>query len=162
MSITGAEELAELERPPVIIVNATMRRLEVADIEQHFWIVARLKAAYPHLDERTIPGWLRTVVYQNDLLALFQEHSVALAQTVRPDPFTPKLVVWERFVFAQDPKNQRHLAEASLFYERFSAWARTQDIQEMVVGVRSDVPGDMIRDRLGKLSQMTNYVARVT
>jgi hypothetical protein len=151
---------AEVLERPVVVAN-TLRRFEVPDIDHHFWMISLFKKAYPHLEERAIPGWLRSVVYQNDYLALYQENSVGLAQAVRPDPFTPRLVVWERFVWVKDPKDAAHLAEASLFYERFKRWAKDQDAEALVVGTCSDVPVDMIKAKVGRLVERKQLYATV-
>jgi hypothetical protein len=150
--------------PPVIapiapITTHEIRRFEVPDVDRHgIWMIERLKTAYPHLDQRQMVGWLRGLVYNNEFLFLFQEHSVGLAQAVRPDPFTPTVVIWERFVWAQSPE---YVEEAAAFYERFAAWGKHKDASSIVVDEQTDVPNELIEKCLGELSERKQVYARL-
>jgi hypothetical protein len=157
-------QAAVQQAPPVppIVVTGTIRRFELPDIDRHgSWMMRRLIMAYPHLTERTAIGWLRNILYQNEFLFLYQDHSVALAQAVRPDALTPRTSIWEKFVWAQDPKNAEHQAEAALFYDHFLKWAGHQDAELIVVEEQSDVPHDLIKAALGKLLERRQIYARL-
>ena len=157
MSMQTATEPARSIAPPIAI-----RRFEVPDIHYHGgWLIKRFVAAYPHISERQLPGWLQATVYNNEFLFLFQENSCALAQMLRPDPFTPKTVIYERFVWARDPKNQDHVAEAARFYERFKVWAAQHEASHIVVGEVTDVPREMIGAIMGKLLERRELFARL-
>ncbi len=135
-----------------------IRRFQVPDIDRHPWLIKRFTAAYPHISERMLPGWLRNIVYQNEFLFLFQEHSVALAQAVRPDPFTPDITVRERFVWAQEPK---YVDEAAAFYGKFKLWAKQQGAGRIMVEEQTDVPRALIQKHLGMLLESKTTFARM-
>jgi hypothetical protein len=141
------------------IAYGDIRRFQVPDVERHGgWMARRMAQAYPHLTERQVPGWLRGIVYMNEFLFLYQDHSVCLAQAVRPDPFTPKIVIWERFVWAE---SQDYIGEAADFYARMKVWALQQDSDTIVVGEQTDVPLEMIKAKLGKLLERKQLYARL-
>jgi hypothetical protein len=141
------------------IAYGEIRRFQVPDVERHGgWMAKRMAQAYPHLTERQVPGWLRAVVYMNEFLFLYQDHSVCLAQAMRPDPFNPKIVVWERFVWAEEA---RYAEEAAEFYARIKMWAIQQDVDTIVVGEQTDVPLEMIKAKLGKLLERRQTYVRV-
>ena len=141
------------------IAYGDIRRFQVPDVERHGgWMAKRMAQAYPHLTERQVPGWLRGIVYMNEFLFLYQDHSVALAQAVRPDPFNAKIVVWERFVWAESPE---YAPEAAEFYGRMKVWALQQDADTIVVGEQTDVPPEMIKAKLGKLLERKQLYARL-
>jgi hypothetical protein len=138
---------------------SSIRRFELPDLDRHgIWLIRRLIAAYPHLQERQVLGWLRGLVYNNEYLFLAQEHSVALAQAVRPDALTPRTVVIEKFVWAQAPE---YVEEAARFYERLLVWAKQQDAEQIVVEEQTDVPHEMIRAKLGRLLERKQMYTRL-
>lgn len=146
---------AILEKPTI----NTVRRFELPDLDRHgIWIVKRLLAAYPHLNERQLAGWLRGLIYSNEFLFLFQEHSVALAHAMRPDILTPRVMVYEKFVWAQTPE---YVPEAALFYARIKTWAQQQDAEQIIVEEQTDVPHEMIREHLGRINERRIMFARV-
>jgi|SRR5215475_9732825 len=137
----------------------TVRRFELPDLDRHGgWIIKRLLNAYPHLNERQLAGWLRGLIYSNEFLFLFQEHSVALAHAVRPDILTPRTMVFEKFVWAQSPE---HVVEAAFFYERIKVWAKQQDAEQIIVEEQTDVPHEMIYKALGRVNERRIMYARV-
>jgi len=148
------------DEPKVLVpvVFGEIRRFQVPDIDRHPWLIKRFVAAYPHITERMLPGWLRGIIYQNEFLFLYQDHSVALAQAVRPDPFTPDLIVRERFVWAEAP---RYVEEAAQFYGRFKLWAKQQSAGRVVVEEQTDVPHEMIQQQLGILLETKLSYARL-
>jgi hypothetical protein len=145
------------------VTYGEMRRFQVPDIDRHgAWMLKRFTTSYPHLGERMIPGWLRGIVYNNEFLFLYQDHSVALAQAACIDPFNSQLTVWERFVWVEDPTNPDHVSEAARFYGEFKKWALQKDAKTIVVEEQSDVPHEIIRQALGStLLERKQIYARV-
>jgi hypothetical protein len=138
------------EQPPA-------RRFQIPDLERHGrWIVGRLLKAFPHKSERELMGWLRGLVYANECMFLYQEHSVALATVTRTHLLLPPHVQ-EIFVFAQEG----YVEEAARFYADFERWARHQGIATVVVEELSDVPHEMIREKMGRLLTRTINFARL-
>jgi hypothetical protein len=148
--------VAVAEKPQAI---NTVRRFELPDLDRHgLWMIKRLLVAYPHLNERQLIGWLRALIYNNEFLFLFQEHSVALAQSMRPDSLAPRVIVYEKFVWAQSAEYE---AEAALFYERFAVWAKQQDAEQIIVEEQTDVSHELIRAQLGRLLERKQVYCRL-
>jgi hypothetical protein len=125
-----------------------MRRFELPDLTKHGgWITARLLKAFPHRTAHDLAGWLRGILYSNEFLFLYQDHGVALATVTRLHPLEPKSIVQEIFVFAQEGHEQ----EGAAFYDWFSRWAHSQGIDVVAVEALSDVPHEVIRERMGRL-----------
>ena len=103
------------------------------------------------------PAWLKGVIYSNEYLFLYQEHGCACAQTVREETLGGVPVVRERFVFAEDGFQ----AEAASFYGEFLQWAKNQQITTMIVEEMTDVPHDLIKERLGRLFERKQIFARI-
>ena len=93
------------------VITGTVRRFELPDLYQHGgWIKTRLLTKFPHLNEVSIIGWLKSALYDHSSLFLYQEHSVALAQTLKLHTLEPAPVVHERFVWCKDPKDPDYKA----------------------------------------------------
>lgn len=135
-----------------IIDISTLRRFQIPDLDHHrAWMIGRLKTAYSHLNDANLIGWIRTVIYSPEYLFLYQDNSVALFQvlsshTLRPDP-----LVQEQFVFCEDKDNPEHVQQACEFYTEVAKWAKHQSARTVIVEELSDVPHEMIKDRLGRL-----------
>lgn len=125
---------------------AEVRRFTIPDMDRHPWLISRIIRAHPHLNNRTVIGWIRGLCYDNECLFLYQPNSVALAQVERAHTLNPKPVVRERFVFARDDK---HVGEAAAFYERFATWAKQQGCETLLVCEMTDVPEEMVKKALG-------------
>jgi len=129
----------------------TIRRFELPDLDRHGgWIMQRLLAAYPHLSNTEVMGWLRGIIYSNEYQFLYQPHSVSLAQVIQTFTLLPTPIVQERFVFAQDKNDQAHLKEACEFYVAMRSWAEFKGFTTILVEEMSDVPHDMIKAKLGQ------------
>lgn len=138
-----------------------LRRFELPDLARHGgWLMDRLLKAYPHLTQRELQGWLRGLIYNNEFLFLYQDHSVACAQVVRPT-LSPKPVIQERFVFVETRGSAPHIDEASYFYEHMLRWAKAQGADTITVGELTDVPVEKIRDRIGRVYERKQLFARV-
>ena len=151
--MTAAEQL-----PPK---ESQVRRLALADLnEKNLWIVNRILKLYTNQNTRSIFGWLREVIDNNEFCCLYQPHAVAFAERVSLDRLSGKLLVREIFVWCENPDNAEQQLAACEFYRHFADWARWQNIDKMIVLERSDVPPTMVRDALGgRLHEIkTNFV----
>lgn len=152
-----AAALASVESP-------ALRRFQLPDLGRHGgWMMKRLLLAYPHLNDRHLQGWLKGLVYSNEFMFLYQNHSVALAQRVHTHTLAPKPIIQERFVFAEDPKNPAHIAEAAEFYDHFARWAKQQGIDTILVEEMSDVPHEDVKKvkSMGRLFERKQIYARI-
>ena len=141
---------------------SALRRFELGDLSRHGgWLMARLTAAFPRITSREMQGWLRGIVYSNEFCFLYQDNSVGLAQVVRTFTLTPKPVVQERFVFVEDKDNPEHVEQAANFDEEFGRWAKNKDCETILVEELTDVPHELIKDRLGRLFTKQQTVAKV-
>lgn len=132
---------------PVIALPVT-RRFELPDLDTHAgWLVPRLLELCPHMNARGMASYLRGLLYSPDYLFLFQDNAVALAQVVSEHAMAAQPVLWERFVFAREPK---YVPGAAVFYDEFRRWAKMKGIAVMIVEEASDVPHETIKDRLNK------------
>ncbi len=135
-----------------------VRRFEIADLSRHGgWIIKRLQQARPTLSDAQVMSWLKGVIYSSEFLFLYQDHGCACAQTVREETLGGAPVVRERFVFAEDGFQ----ADAASFYSEFLQWAKNQQITTMIVEEMSDVPHDLIKERLGRLFERKQIFARL-
>lgn len=142
--MTAVAEALKVEAPAV-------RRFELADISQHGgWLLPRLVKQYPHLTMQTANGFLHSILYSPEFHFCYGPHAAGLAQLERAHTLTARAIVREKFVWAQDPKNQEHLTEAAVFYDEFVAWAKRCNAEAMIVEEASDVPHEMIREKFDK------------
>jgi hypothetical protein len=141
---------------PPIDLNVRTRRFELGDLTTlGIWLISRLRERYPHLDERTIAGFLRGLITSNEhlFLATIDEHGkptgvVGLAQMVR-DSLDPVPWIREIFVLAQEVEN-RNLAveEGPAIYAAIDRWAKTVGAKEIEVETimkLHDVPREAIK-----------------
>ena len=135
-----------------------VRRFEMADLSKHGgWIIRRMQQARPSLSDAQVMMWLKSLIYSSEYLFLYQDHGCACAQTVREETLGGAPVVRERFVFAEEGFQ----AEAASFYTEFQQWARNQGVTTIIVEEMTDVPHDMIKDRLGRLFERKQVFARL-
>lgn len=141
-----------------IIHPSTLRRFALPDLDTHgLWLLPRLEAAFPHLNQRFLLGWIRNLLYDNANLFLFQDHSVALFQLTNIYSLAPKPEIIERFVFCQEG----FAKEASNFYEEVARWAKPQGIEKIWVEEMSDVPHELIKEKIGRILSRQQQFARV-
>lgn len=149
----AASVLGNAVAPPPVT-----RRFEIADLNKHGgWIIRRLQKARPSLSDPQIMQWLKSMIYSNEHLFLYQEHGCALAQTVREETLAGTPVVKERFVFAEEG----HADAAAEFYGQFLQWAKNQGVTTIVVEEMTDVPHDLIKEKLGRLFERKQVFARL-
>jgi hypothetical protein len=137
----------------------TIRRFGVADLSSHAkWVLPRILAAYPHLNERSAAGWLRSLSDSSEHLFLLQPHAVALAQLERANTLAPNPIIRERFVLAE---NEEYIARAAEFYDEFVRWARNLGAKTLIVEELTDVPHEMIEKRVGTIRNLPQKFVRV-
>jgi len=159
-ALNAVEPFMNKPVPPVF--GADTRRFELPDLDRHAtWFMPRFIAAFPHLNERQAIGFLRSVLYSSEYLFLFQEKGIALAQTLGAHALEAQTVIWERFVWVEDPQNEKQVEAASYFYERFADWAKRKTVSNIVVEQNTDVPLELIRARLKRITTVEQKVARV-
>ena len=138
--------------------DPVIRRFQMPDLKDHgSWITERLIALWPHHNEHTLFGFLRGVLSSNEFLFLYQDHAVALATVAHPHPLQPKPFVQEIFVLAEEG----YQAEAASMYTEFARWAKLRGIDTIVVQEMSDVPADLIKDRLGRIFTRQQQFVRI-
>lgn len=148
-----------MAQTPVLQAPPAIRRFELPDIDRHGpWLIPRLTASFPHLTERNVLGWLKSLLYANEFKFLYAENSVGLAQMMQVSPLDPRPMVCERFVLA---RASEHVAEAAFFYADFAVWARHLGCEVMIVEELSDVPHDAIKEKIGRLFTRQQVFARL-
>ena len=156
VEIPKAEVLSEIHEP------AFVRRFELADLSRHGpWLLKRLSAVFEGETEQYIGGWLSGLLYSNEHLFLYQDHSVALAQVVHGASLRPKPILQERFVWLEDKNDKSQVEHAADFYLHFQVWAQRQGIERMILCENTDVPKAKIEDRVGRLFDTKISHARV-
>lgn len=141
---------AELEQPT--------RKFTLVDLDRHGrWILPRLLKVWPHLTERTLIGFLRGILFQNDYLFLYQDHGVALATYCRNHPLEPKPHVHEIFVLSEPGFEE----QAASFYLDFQRWAKSLNLDTIVVEEMTDVPHELVRETLGRVFERKVLFARL-
>jgi hypothetical protein len=149
--------VAELA-PAVVDRTEVTRRFGMADIQKHGgWIMKRLQKVRPHLSDAHILTWLKGIIGSNEYLFLYQDHGVALCQAMREETLDPRLIVRERFVFAEEG----HEREAAEFYANFVNWAKAQRADTLIVEEMTDVPHDLIKEKVGRVFERKQFFARL-
>lgn len=150
--------VAALQPENPLPIVSTLRRFALPDLSTHgTWLLPRLEQSFPHLNQRYLLGWIRTLLYDNANLFLYQDHSVALFQLTNIYSLAPKPEIIERFVFCQEGFQK----EAANFYEEVLRWAKPQGIEKIWVEEMSDVPHDLIKDKIGRIFTQEYRFARV-
>jgi hypothetical protein len=145
----------------IIDDGSSLRRFQVPDLDRHQgWMTARFKTAYPNISDRERIGWLKGVIYQNEYLFLYQDNSIALFHVMRGHTLKPEAVIMEHFVWCEDRENATHQAQAANFYAEVLTWAKHQGAGTIVVENSTDVPHDMIKEKLGRLFTRQEVFAR--
>jgi hypothetical protein len=143
---------------PAPLQTDPIRRFTQGDLSTHGqWILKRLLKAYPQQTDRSLVGWLRGLNFDNASLFLSSDHGVALFQVTSVFTLSHKPVIIERFVFAMEG----HVAECAEFYTEAEKWAKTQSIEQIIVEEMSDIPHDLIKEKLGRLYVKQQTFARV-
>lgn len=144
MAEQATAEKFEVVEPPFT------RRFERPDIDRHAaWFIPRLLKSFPHLTERSVYTWLLNILDSNEFMFLFQDHAIALAQTVQYG-LRSEAIVEEQFVWCEKSTDKEQQADAVYFYDHFYQWAKRKGLSTVVVEESSDVPHEMVREKLNK------------
>lgn len=155
--IMPATAIVEIVEP----VYTPTRRFETADLSRHGkWIMPRLLQAFPNLNERSAAAWLNNIIWNNEYLFLYHEHGVALAQVTSVNALSAKPIVQEILVWIEEQKNEDQQRAAAEFYVDMHRWAKHQSADVIIVEELSDVPHEMIREKLGRIYTRTQQFAR--
>lgn len=151
--------LKPLAPPPVLF--AEVRRFELPDLDTHAkWFMPRFLREFPHLNERSAIGFLRGIIYSNEFLFLFQEKGVALAQAMGSGGLEADPIIWERFVWVEDPTDTAQQQAAAFFYVRFIKWAEGMGTRIIHVENKSDVSHDLVKARAGRVFETAQRFLR--
>lgn len=142
--------------------QAETRRFELPDIDRHgSWFLPRFLKEFPHLNERAAIGFVKSILYSNEFLFLFQEKSVALFQSVASGGLENQEVIWERFVWLEEPNDAKQQQAAAQFYVRALKWAQQKAADVVHVECSSDVPRETIKNAAGRVFETQQFFLRV-
>jgi len=151
-----AEPALKLVSPAPVI-----RKFDTADLSKHGgWIIPRMMKSFPHLNERGAATFLQNINYNNEYLFLYSETGVAVAQVMSAHSLDMSPIVYERFVWVEDRENQGQIKVAAEFYTEFYRWAKTLGATVIIVEENTDVPHDMIKEKLGRIFTRQQQFAR--
>jgi hypothetical protein len=154
-----AEALKPVASAPVFF--AEVRRFELPDLDHHArWFMPRFLKEFPHLNERAAIGFLRGIIYSNEFLFLFQDKGVALAQSMGSGGLEAEPIVWERFVWVEDPANVEQQKAAAFFYSRMVKWAQGLGTKVIHVECKTDVPRELIKAQAGRVFETAQAYLR--
>lgn len=140
----------------------TIRRFNSADLSRHgAWILPRMLQAFKHFNERAAASFLQNIDYNNQYLMLYHEHGVALAQVMSAHSLDAQPVIYERFVWVEDKEDREQVKQAASFYTEFQRWAKSQSVEVIIVEENTDVPHEMIKEKLGRIFTRQQQFARV-
>jgi hypothetical protein len=143
---------------PVAGMAAPFHRFTMVDLYMHgHWLAKRLMMAYPNQTLNSIGTYLRNLSGDNHSLFITTDNAVGLFQVTNVFAMFNTPSVIERFVFAKEG----HLAEALDFYDEALKWAASMGIKEVFVEYLTDVPHDVIKDRVGRLYTKQQWFAKV-
>ncbi len=132
------------------------------DLDRHgAWFLPRFLKEFPHVNERAAIGFIKAVLYDNEYLFLFQEKGAALFQAVGSGGLEPAGIVWERFVWLQDPTDAGQQQAAAQFYVRALKWAATKGIEIVHVDNSTDVPRETIKAAAGRVFETQQAYLKV-
>lgn len=149
---TAEKPTNTVEKPAFVLERELpfVRRFERPDIDKHaIWFIPRLLKSFPHLNERSAYTWLLNILTSNEFMFLYLDHGIALAQAVQYG-LRAEAVVEEQFVWIEDPLDKDMQMDAAFVYSHFYEWAKRKGLSILVVEENSDVPHEMVREKLDK------------
>lgn len=150
--------LAAVVEPRKAQEDVIIRRFATSDLQSYGpWLLKRLTGAL-NLDERSVAGWLNSLIFSREHQLVVQPHSVALAYMSYGDVLSSMPVVHVKFVLAED---KSYASEAVAFYEHFRQWSESLGAQVMVLDELTDVSEDAIKKVLKRVFTKEQTFARV-
>ena len=141
---------------------AFVRRFEIPDLSRHGgWLMKRFEVKFPDMREQAIAGYLRALIFDNEHHFMFQDHAVALFQFVYSPGIKPVKLVQERFVWIEDKEDKEQVKQAAEFYVEFLRWAKSLSAEAIIVEENTDVPHELIKEKLGRIFTRQQQFARV-
>jgi len=140
----------------------TIRHFDTADLTTHGpWLLPRMVKTFSHMNDRAAASFLQTINYHNEWLFLYQAHGVALAQVMAAHTLQGRPVVHERFVWVEDKEDKEQVKQAAEFYVEFLRWAKSLSAEAIIVEENTDVPHELIKEKLGRIFTRQQQFARV-
>ena len=139
-----------------------IRRFNSADLSTHGkWILPRMLQAFKHMNERGAASFLQNIDYNNQYLMLYHEHGVALAQVMSAHALDASPIIYERFVWVENKDDKEQVKAAAEFYVEFHRWAKNQNIEVIIVEENTDIPHEMIKEKLGRIFTRQQQFAKL-
>ena len=155
-----AEQALKPVAPPAVVFSE-VRRFELPDLDRHgAWFLPRFLKEFPHLNERSAIGFLRGIIYSNEFLFLFQEKGIALFQSIGAGGLDAEPIIWERFVWVEDPTSASQQQAAAFFYTRVRKWAEGLGVTKVHVEEHTDVPHELIKTQVGRVYETAQKFIR--
>jgi hypothetical protein len=131
-----------------------IHRAQQLDLDDKaYWLMPRLREAYPSHSDVQIINFLRNCIPSPDWYFVATENAVLLAQVVTPP--MRKMRVDEEFCIC---KHEDFWEEGADLYRDLKRWATTIGASKICVDSFSDVPRDVIGRRVGKVTRMDIFV----
>ena len=139
-----------------------IRRFDTADLTTHAaWVIPRMMKAFPHLSERSVAGFLQQINYNNEYRMMYADHGIALAQVMSAHSLDASPIVYERFVWVENPEDKDQVKAAAEFYVEFARWAKHLGALVLIVEENTDVSHDLIKEKLGRIFTRQQQFARI-
>ena len=139
-----------------------IRRFDTADLTTHAaWVIPRMMKAFPHLSERSVAGFLQQINYNNEYRMMYADHGIALAQVMSAHSLDASPIVYERFVWVENPEDKDQVKAAAEFYVEFARWAKHLGALVLIVEENTDVSHDLIKEKLGRIFSRQQQFARI-
>jgi hypothetical protein len=149
-------------KPDEPVYQPVIRRFDLADLQEHGgWIIPRLREAYPSVREGALAGWLKSAIYSNEHMFLYCPDGVAMAQVLRNISLEAAPFVQERFVWVRDKSDPEQVRSCARFYEEFHRWAKQLGCEVMFVEESSDVPHEIVKEKVGRVFTRTQQFVRM-
>lgn len=139
----------------------TTRRFELGDLTRHGpWMLKRYMEI-TGLPEAQAAGWLRSMLYSNEHMFLYQDRGAALAQIIPNYGIKRQLIVHEIFVWLEDKEDKKLQHRGRDFYAHFVRWGKLQGADMMIVMENSDVPQMLAEQDTGRIFKFETRYARI-
>ena len=139
-----------------VIISRKFNDPDLSDMG--IWMLGRLSARAPHLNDRNFVGFLRNCMLSSEYLFIRTNNAVGLAQRVT-ESFDPIPKVQEHFVWVRD--RAKHIPEALVIYDEFHRWAVSLGSNVMIIEEDTDVSLDDLKKHLGNLYERVTTICKL-